>query len=349
MLIRSSEMERRNLFEEDRQLEALAEFNTLSRMKDVVDWGRFQPILEEVFGPPRRGGRGRPSWDQLIMLRALLLGVMYSLSDRQLQYMLLDRTSFKQFVGLQSKDQVPDQKTLWKYRDQLAQAGAIDALFEVFKEQLREHGYQCQTGTVVDATMVPVPRQRNSRDENGEIKNGRIPSEWEEDPNKLRQKDTDARWTKKRGHTFFGYKNHIAMDRETKLIEQWETTAASVHDSRMLVPLLAAWPSGDPQLWADSAYRSKAMVQLLRARGFKPRINFKAKRGQKLNARQVVLNQAYSRHRCRVEHVFGSMRNDMPEHVMRCIGEVRARSWIGMRNLCYNIKRLCYLETVAKV
>ncbi len=79
MLIRSSEMEQRNLFEEDRQLEALAEFNTLSRMKDVVDWGRFQPILDEVFGPSRRGGRGRPSWDQMIMLRAQLLGVMHSL------------------------------------------------------------------------------------------------------------------------------------------------------------------------------------------------------------------------------------------------------------------------------
>jgi len=77
-------------------------------MKDVVDWGRFKPFLEEVFGPHRRGGRGRPSWDQMIMFRALLLGVMYSLSDRQLQLMFLDRTSFKQFVGLQSKDQVLD-------------------------------------------------------------------------------------------------------------------------------------------------------------------------------------------------------------------------------------------------
>ena len=93
-------MEKRNLFEEDRQLEALAEFNTLDRIKEVVDWDRFKPILAEVFGPPRRRGPGRPSWDQMIMFRAILLGIMYSLSDRQLQYMLLDRTSFKMFVGL---------------------------------------------------------------------------------------------------------------------------------------------------------------------------------------------------------------------------------------------------------
>ncbi len=96
--------------------------------------------------------------------------------------------------------------------------------------------------------MVTVPRQRNRRDESGEVKNGRIPSEWEEDPNKWQQKDTKARWTKKRGQTFFGYKNYIAVDRETQLIEQWGTTAALVHDSRMLEPLLVTRPSGDPQL-----------------------------------------------------------------------------------------------------
>jgi len=88
---------------------------------------------------------------------------------------------------------------------------------------------------------------------------------------------------------------------------------------------------------------------VLRERGFKPSISFKAPRGQKLNARQIVLNKANSRHSCRVEHVFGTMCNDMPEHEMRWIGKVRAKGWIGMRNLSYNIKRLCYLEMVAEV
>ena len=294
MNIGNRQMEKRNLFEEDRQLEALAEFNTLDRIKEVVDWDRFKPTLAEVFGPPRRRGPGRPSWDQMLMFRAILLGIMYSLSDRQLQYMLLDRTSFKKFVGLKSKDQVPDEKTLWKYRDKLARAGASEALFDVFKAQLHERGYQLQSGTLVDSTMVPVPRQRNSREENGEVKNGRIPTAWAEDPHKLRQKDTDARWTKKHGTSYFGYKNHVAVDKETKLLDQWETTAASVHDSRMLAPLLAVKPAGDPQLWADSAYRSKELVRTLRERGYKPRIIFKAKRGQKLNDRQVKLNKAYS-------------------------------------------------------
>jgi len=123
------------------------------------------------------------------------------------------------------------------------------------------------------------------------------------------------------------------------------STAASVHYSKMLEPLLAARPSGDPQLWADCTYRSQDMVQALRQRGFNPRIGIKAQRGQKLNARQVALNKGYSRHRCHVEHVFGTIRNDMPEHLIVVLG----KGGPSMQNLCYNIKRLCYLETVAKV
>ena len=75
-------MEQRSLFEEDRQLATLAEFNTLERIKEWVDWDRFNPILEEVFGSPHLRGPGRPVWDHMMMFRAIVLGIMYSLSDR---------------------------------------------------------------------------------------------------------------------------------------------------------------------------------------------------------------------------------------------------------------------------
>ncbi len=116
---------------------------------------------------------------------------MNGLSDEQLNYMLLDRTSFKQFAGLHSKDQVPDQKTLWKYRNKLSQSGRIDELVALFKEQLAAHGYRLQTGTLVDSSVVQVPRQRNSREENATLKSGEVPSDWKDHPNKLCQKDTE--------------------------------------------------------------------------------------------------------------------------------------------------------------
>jgi IS5 family transposase len=108
---------------------------------------------------------------------------------------------------------------------------------------------------MVDATIVPVPKQRNSRDENDAVKAGKTPDAWKKNPAKNRQKDKDARWTKKHGKSFYGYKNHVNADAKHKLIRQYEVTDASVHDSRKLDGLLSqANTSAD--VYADSAYRS---------------------------------------------------------------------------------------------
>ena len=110
----------------------------------------------------------------------------------------------------------------------------------------------------------------------------------------MTEKDTDARWTTKHGMTFCGDTNHVTVDTETQLIDQWPMTAVSVHDRRMLESVLAVKPAGDSQLWVDSGYRSQELVKALRERGYKPRIVFKAQRGTKLN-------KAYSLSRARVE------------------------------------------------
>ena len=81
---------------------------------------------------------------------------------------------------------------------------------------------------MVDATIVLVPKQRNSREENGAVKARKTPEAWQQNPAKNRQKDKDARWTKKRGKSFLGYKNHVNADAKHKLIRQYEVTAASI-------------------------------------------------------------------------------------------------------------------------
>jgi hypothetical protein len=47
-------------------------------------------------------------------------------------------------------------------------------------------------GHMVDATIVPVSRQRNSRDENEQVKAGITPEDWKRRPSKNRQKDKDC-------------------------------------------------------------------------------------------------------------------------------------------------------------
>ena len=338
-------MEKRHLFERENQQRALREFDGLAKIKQLVDWEVFRPRLEQVFGSGgKQRRRGRPPWDAVVMFRALLLGAMHGLSDHQLQFMLLDRTSFKEFVGLKSIDQVPDQKTLWKYRDQLSKSGCMDELFGMFKDQLWARGYELTSGQIVDSSIVSVPVQRNSREENTKIKGGEVPEDWQAKPNKLRQKDVAARWTRKGVKNYYGYKNHISADRQTKFIAHWCVTAASTHDSKMLMEVLSDDEQGDRQVWADSAYRSEVAIQELTTLGYKPRINHKGSRSKSLNARQKRVNRAYSKVRARVEHVFGAMSNEMHERHMRCIGLARATTWIGLRNLCYNMRRLSYLE-----
>src|SRR3977135_4225957 len=103
--------------------------------------------------------------------------------------------------------------------------------------------------------IVGVPRQRNSRDENDSVKAGQTPADWAKKPAKLHQKDRDARWTKKHGKSFFGYKNHVNADAKHKLIRRYEVTDAAVHDSQPLDALLTKGNTST-DVFADRAYRS---------------------------------------------------------------------------------------------
>ena len=103
-----------------------------------------------------------------------------------------------------------------------------------FSAFLASSFFEVRKGQIVDATIVRVPVQRNTRKGNGAIKEGKPPVEnWSEA--KKRQKDTDARWTKKRGKSYFGYKNHVEVDVKHKLIRKYEAMDASMHDSKVFV------------------------------------------------------------------------------------------------------------------
>jgi IS5 family transposase len=166
---------------------------------------------------------------------------------------------------------------LWLFRETLAKAGLIEKLFERFGQHLEAKGYIARGGQMVDATIVPVPKQRNSRDENDDVKAGKTPEAWEKNPAKSRQKDKDARWTKKHGKSFYGYKNHVNADAKNKLIRQYDVTDASVHDSQKFDGLLnQANTSAD--VYADSAYRSAEAEAKLSLRGLRSRIHQRANR-----------------------------------------------------------------------
>src|SRR5437762_10406372 len=207
-----------------------------------------------------------------LMFRMLVLQALNNLSDEQVEYQVRDRLSFSRFLGIAIEDSIPDATTLWLFREKLAKAGLVEKLFERFDQCLEARGYMARGGQMIDATIVPVPKQRNSRDENDAVKAGQTPPEWSKKPAKLRQKDRDARWTKKHDHSFFGYKNHVNADAKHKLIRRYEVTDAAVHDSQTLDALLNKGNTST-NVFADSAYRSVEIEAKLKAGGFRSRIH----------------------------------------------------------------------------
>lgn len=133
------------------------------------------------------------------------------------------------FLGLDLNAPVPDATTIWLFREALVEADKIGALFALCKQYLEAKGFIARGGQIIDATIVEAPRQRNTREENETIKSGETPAAWQAEPAKLAQKDVDARWTKKHGKSFYGYKNHVGIDRQNKLIRRWDVkTNASI-------------------------------------------------------------------------------------------------------------------------
>ncbi len=324
-----------------------AKNDPLVKIDAVVPWERFRARLEAAWRKPpedRKSTAGRKPWDAVVMFKAIVLCALYNLSDDQVEYQLRDRLSFMRFLGLGLEDRVPDAKTVWLYREILARGGVIDELFGEFDGHLKRQGYLAMGGQIIDASIVPVPRQRNSRDENAWIKDGGTPESWEEQPAKLSQKDTDARWTKKHGKSHYGYKNHVSIDRRHKLVRRYHVTHAAVHDSRVVGEIL------DPDntasgVWADSAYRSAEIAAELQKRGLTSRIHRKGHRNRPLSEREKQGNRTRSTVRVRVEHVFGAQSNDMGGTLVRSIGLARAR--IGLKNLAYNMRRLVHLDALA--
>jgi transposase, IS5 family len=337
-------------FDAEKRLAALSKKgDPLEAIAALVPWESFRADIEAVALTPeaeKKSRAGRKPFDMLLMFRMLILQSLYNLSDEQIEYQVRDRMSFMRFLGLEFEDDIPDGTTLWVFREKLAQAGLVEKLFDRFNQHLNAKGYIARGGQMVDATIVPVPKQRNSREENETVKRGETPAEWEQKPAKNRQKDKDARWTKKHGKSFFGYKNHVNVDKAHKLIRDYEVTDAAVHDSRVFETLLDK-SNTSKDVFGDSAYQSAEVEEKLAARGFRNRICVRGARGRLLSAAAQAANRTKSRIRARIEHVFGAQETAPGGRLVRTIGTIRARAKIGLQNLVYNIRRLATLERMA--
>lgn len=268
---------------------------------------------------------------------------------------------FQRFLGLGLDGTVPDATTVWLFRERLVKARAIDRLFARFDAALTDRGYLAMGGQIIDATVVPAPKQRNTEVEKMAIKEGCVPEACQVKPAKLRQKDRDARWSVKYTKAkvkegadpkafkpvdlaipMFGYKNHIGIDRTHGLIRTWDASAANAHDGARLPDVVSKDNTGSG-VWADTAYRSKKNEAFLAKGMFTSHIHQKKLPRRPMPERIARANAKRSAVRSAVEHLFAGQKHRMGL-VVRTIGIARARIKIGMANLAYNFQRLAWLE-----
>ncbi len=325
------------------QLKLSACGDPLISLNELVDWSVFLPTINRAFAKTRKSNAGRKPFNRIMMFKILVLQSLYRLSDHQMQFQITDRISFSRFLGLNVGTAIPDEKTIWLFRDILVKGGAIEKLFHRFDRYLKGKGYAAELGMIVDASIVEIPKQRNSRSDNAKIKKGEIPESFEKNPARKRQKDIDARWTIKNNKAYYGYKDHIQVDVKHKLIRKYVITPGSTGDIKCLAKLIHGQANSDRKLWADGAYDSEKTDKLLKRYKIINRIIYRARQGNWLPDGQARENSRRSTIRKRVEHVFGFMQNSMGGKFIRSIGLSRALGNIGLMNLTYNISRYTQL------
>jgi IS5 family transposase len=241
----------------------------------------FRTILEyKMLNQNKKSSAGCKPFDVVMMFKIVLLKRFYNLSDEQAEYQINDRLSLKEFLGLSSGDKVPDSRTIWLFQENLVKKNLEENLFEQFRKYLDDLGLFVNEGKIIDASFVEVPRQRNKKEENAEIKAGRGAELWQDQPHKKRQKDIDARWTQKGFEKFYGYtcalhevrgKDHTKIDAKSKLtsyfvqstsIDTYEVTSAEVHDSQLAGKLVRD-EDRNQALHADSAYIGEPVKEIL--------------------------------------------------------------------------------------
>lgn len=322
-----------NILSIDDRLDRLTELgDILVKMNKHVDWKIFRPILDEIYYTEDNRPGGRKPYDRLMMFKILILQSLYNISDDVVEYQINDRLSFQRFLGIDIGDKVADAKTIWLFRDKLLKSGRYKEIFDLYTKTLENAGLITRSGSMVDATFVERPHQHTPKGGDQDVSN----------PNRERQVDKDARGAKKNNKSFFGYKNHVNADADSKLITNFSVTGADRHDGAEAPNVLS---EKDNEAYMDSCYRGKEKEKQIQAAAPNAIIHIIRKHDgyRAPTPEQEEANIPIQKIRQRVEHIFGYMVKAMGGKQIRCCGLKRATLAVMLKNLTYNMCRASYL------
>ncbi len=355
-------MKQLQLFGVETQLKKLAKMgDQLIAMKEKIDWEMFREKIEKAIRKPDYRKGGRPPYDVVLMFKIVILQQWYNLADESVEYQINDRLSFQRFLGLECGEKVPDGNTIWDFKQALADTEIDRELFDLFNVYLDEKGVITHNGSIIDATFVTVDKRHTTKKDDKSLKEGDCPhdlhekcakqlenNEIKDEEHVFNQMDFDARWAKKGNENFFGYKDHVKCDKDSKIITDFTVTDASVHDSQELINLVNR---DDKAVDLDAGYAGEDLKQAVLEEFPDVELNVcaRAYRNRPLSEEEKAINKIISRRRCRIEHIFGYMTRFMGGLTLRCHGIKRAYRDICNKNLAYNLKRAVFLFATKKV
>ena len=282
----------------------------LSEVDALIDWAPVEQALAGIYSATK----GRPSYPLLTLFKALLVQQWYSLSDYELEEALLDRISFRRFVGLGVADAVPDHSTISRFRTHASDrmAGVMAAL----NAQFEQKGLVVKKGTLMDASFIKAASGK-------------------------REVDPEAgRYGLNKDGSVSGYKVHVGVDEGSGLVRRVIVTPANVNDTEVADELV----SGDEAaVYADKAYDKRARRERLESNGVFVGIMHRPSGPRKLTEAQTQFNKAAGKVRCAVERTFATLKNHYGMRRTRYRGLARTATQLNLAIIAMNLKRATVL------
>ena len=259
----------------------------LWRMNQLIPWSEWEAMIKPCY---YKGERGNKPYELELMLRIYVLQIVYNVADMAVAAEVIDSRAFSEFCGVTSSNQVPNGDAIGRFRNLLIQNCLQEKLFADVVSRLKAKGLMLMKGTIVDSTLIAAPSSTK---------------------NEKKERDPDARQVKKGNQWYFGYKGHIAVDKDTGLVKKIETTAANVHDVTQAAALM---DGTEEEVYGDSGYlgaekREEAILNNDQGKEIqyvicaRPSCLKKRYAGAEYE-KAVAAEHAKSSIRCKVEHVF---------------------------------------------
>lgn len=325
--------------------------NHLRKLNALIRWTPIQDILIKHLGRGPFPVAGVKPYDLLSMFKAILLQSWHSLSDPELEDALRLRFDFMLFTGFEVEDNIPDETTLCRFRNQLVEKKIDTLLFTEINYQLEQKGLKVKAahGAVIDASVIESAARPHVQAE--------VVFEDRSEPlsftvQKTQEScDPDAKWLKKGRRCYFGYKLFVSTDVQEGYIEHLSVTSANRNEAAYFGELIRDMEvSKGRRIYADKGYASEANRELIKQKGLRDGIMEKGVRGKALRAMQRIKNKLISKKRYIVEQTFGTLKRRFKFTRARYMTIAKVTAEALRKAMCQNLlKALRKVQMIPKM